>query len=132
MDHQPHSSDSEFDSQRPPKRFRRSPLESNAYPSSSNGKDHRFTPDQNPSPHSIDLPPLALSILGVEPLDEFVREIADFVHHMICTRPDSPGQVEVEAKIGVLRDKASGNRIQLPILVETSASFFHVSQLLGR
>jgi len=66
------------------------------------------------------LPPLSLSILGVEPLDEFIKEIADFVHHMIQTRPDFPGgSVEVEAKVGVLRDKATGHRIGPPVLVET-------------
>jgi len=66
------------------------------------------------------LPPLSLSILGVEPLDEFIKEIADFIHHMIQTRPDFPGDVEVEAKVGVLRDKATGQRMALPVLVETS------------
>ncbi|KAF9483417.1 mRNA capping enzyme [Pholiota conissans] len=66
------------------------------------------------------LQPLALSILGVEPLDEFIKEIADFVHHMIKTRPDYPnGKVEVEAKVGVLRDRSSGQRLGLPVLVET-------------
>ncbi|KAF9496530.1 mRNA triphosphatase CET1 [Pleurotus eryngii] len=64
------------------------------------------------------LPPLSLSILGIEPLDEFIKEIADFIHHMIMTRPNIPGQVEVEAKIGVLRD-LSGSRLSLPVLVET-------------
>ncbi|KAG6905473.1 hypothetical protein DXG01_002490 [Tephrocybe rancida] len=67
------------------------------------------------------LPPLSLSILGVEPLDEFIKEIADFIHHMIITRPDFAGNIEVEAKIGVLRDKASGQRVGLPVLVESSA-----------
>ena len=67
------------------------------------------------------LPPLSLSILGVEPLDEFIREIADFVHHMIMTRPDlGDAKVEVEAKVGVLRDKVQGHRLILPVLVETS------------
>jgi len=66
------------------------------------------------------LPPLSLSILGVEPLDEFIREIADFVHHMIMTRPDlGDAKVEVEAKVGVLRDKVQGHRLILPVLVET-------------
>lgn len=68
------------------------------------------------------LPALSLSILGVEPIDEFIREIADFVHRMILTRPPGlRGNVEVEAKIGVLKDKASGQRIGLPVLVESSA-----------
>jgi polynucleotide 5'-triphosphatase len=67
-----------------------------------------------------DLPPLSLSILGVEPLDEFIKEIADFVHHMIVTRPDHPGAlVEVEAKVGVLREPRSGARIHVPVLVES-------------
>ena len=68
------------------------------------------------------LPPLSVSILGVEPLDEFIREIADFVHHKIMTRPNFPqAKVEVEAKLGVLRDRTSGQRLMLPVLVETSA-----------
>ena len=73
----------------------------------------------NPS----NLPPLSVSILGVEPLDEFIREIADFVHHMVTTRPNMgpDAKVEVEAKLGVLRDRTTGKRISLPVLVETSA-----------
>lgn len=71
------------------------------------------------------LQPLSLSILGVEPLDEFIKEIADFVHHMIKTRPDHPnGKVEVEAKIGVLRDRNTAQRLALPVLVETSTCHF--------
>ena len=67
------------------------------------------------------LPPLSLSIVGVEPLDEFIREVADFVHHMVVTRPEYPGsKVEVEAKIGVLRDRMTGQRLALPVRVETS------------
>ncbi|KIK08018.1 hypothetical protein K443DRAFT_672901 [Laccaria amethystina LaAM-08-1] len=66
------------------------------------------------------LPPLSLSILGVEPLDEFIKEIADFIHHMIATRPDHlHGNVEVEAKVGLLKERISGQRLALPILVET-------------
>lgn len=68
------------------------------------------------------LPPLSVSILGVEPLDEFIREIADFVHHMIMTRPTNApnARVEVEAKIGILKYRNSNNRFALPVLVETS------------
>jgi len=107
MDNQTNSSDSEYESSRPPKRARTSPR--------SNGHSSQST--SPPSPH---LPPLSLSILGVEPLDEFIREVADFVHHMIVTRPpNQQGLVEVEAKVGVLKDKATGQRLQLPVLVET-------------
>lgn len=67
------------------------------------------------------LPPLSLSILGVEPLDEFIREVADFIHYQISTRPqDLTGAVEVEAKVGILRDRDTGKRLQLPVLTETS------------
>ncbi|KZP18893.1 mRNA capping enzyme [Athelia psychrophila] len=68
------------------------------------------------------LSPLSHSILGVEPLDEFIREIADFIHHMIVTRSDigsSDAKVEVEMKVGVIRDRTSGQRLKLPVLVET-------------
>ncbi|KAJ7505436.1 CYTH-like domain-containing protein [Mycena galericulata] len=68
----------------------------------------------------MSLPPLSLSILGVEPLDEFIKEIADFIHYTILNRPpDLQGNVEVEAKVGLLRDRASGQRLMLPVLVET-------------
>ncbi|EIN12927.1 mRNA capping enzyme [Punctularia strigosozonata HHB-11173 SS5] len=81
-------------------------------------KRARLSPSSNSNGHP--LPPLSLSILGVEPLDEFIHEIADFVHHMIMTRPEHlGGSVEVEAKIGVLKDKQSGMRLQFPVLVET-------------
>lgn len=80
-------------------------------------------PNGSASPSS--LPALSLSILGVEPLDEFIKEVADFVHHMIMTRGQEipNAKVEVEAKIGVLRERSSGQRLSLPVLVETSTSF---------
>lgn len=61
-------------------------------------------------------PPLEHSILNVEPVDEFIREIADFVHRLVANRTE---HIEVEAKIGVLRDD-TGQRLRLPISVETS------------
>ncbi|KAF5369347.1 hypothetical protein D9758_002503 [Tetrapyrgos nigripes] len=69
----------------------------------------------------MSLPPLSLSILGVEPLDEFIKEVADFIHHTIMKRPPEypTGKVEVEAKIGVLRERGGNNRLFLPVLVET-------------
>lgn len=117
MDHREISSDSDHD--KPAKRARHStssPLSSASTSQNPNGNGHR---------HSSVLPPLSLSILGVEPFDEFIREVADFIHHMIVTRPpDTPGTIEVEAKIGVLKDRNSGQRLQFPVLVETSASIF--------
>ncbi|KAI0338881.1 mRNA capping enzyme [Trametopsis cervina] len=105
MDYKRSSSDSEPEDSRSPKRRRRT-----SPPGDANG---------NNGTHPQSLPPLSLSILGVEPLDEFIREVADFIHHMITTRPEGDGHVEVEAKVGVLRDKVSGQRLQFPVLVET-------------
>jgi len=46
------------------------------------------------------------------------------VHHMVTSRSQEipNAKVEVEAKIGVLRERASGQRLALPVLVETSTS----------
>src|SRR6266571_4928802 len=94
----------------PMKRVRRSP----SSPSETNGHTS-----------GLELPSLSLSILGVEPFDEFIKEIADFIHHTVMTRPDIPNaRIEVEAKIGILRERSSGQRLALPVLVETSASPF--------
>lgn len=64
---------------------------------------------------------MSLSILGVEPLDEFIKDIADFVCHMIMTRPEAlDGAIEVEAKIGLLKEKGfGGQRMKLPVRVES-------------
>ncbi|KAL6298928.1 CYTH-like domain-containing protein [Sparassis latifolia] len=104
--------DGEHDALRPPKRARRTPPPDPSNPSTSY-KPH------NGNGHVATLPPLSQSILGAEPLDEFIREVADFVHAMINSRPEGAGTVEVEAKVGVLRDKVTGQRLQLPVLVET-------------
>ncbi|KAJ7069902.1 CYTH-like domain-containing protein [Mycena amicta] len=72
-----------------------------------------------PRGNSEHLPPLSISILGVEPLDEFIKEIADWVHFQISNAPpDVQGKIEVEAKVGILRDR-SNQRLMLPILVES-------------
>ncbi|KAH8114529.1 mRNA capping enzyme [Phellopilus nigrolimitatus] len=66
------------------------------------------------------LKPLSLSILGVEPLDEFIKEIADWIHGLIMTRPpDVGGQIEVEAKLGLLIQRGDSVRFGLPVRVET-------------
>ncbi|KAL0960974.1 hypothetical protein HGRIS_005971 [Hohenbuehelia grisea] len=95
----------------PSKRARRSPEE----PSSS----HRADANGATMSKSVSLPPLSVSLLGVEPLDEFILAVADFVHHMILQRPNIVGNIEVEAKIGLLKDTGTGQRLQLPVAVET-------------
>ncbi|KAI0712672.1 mRNA triphosphatase CET1 [Earliella scabrosa] len=132
MNHREHpSSDSERESHasdtRPPKRARRSsPYDAHGM-SNGNGTGHgdhereRDREDGNEAGEGgSGLPLLSPSIIGVEPLDEFIREIADFIHYHIYNRPqDAAGAVEVEAKIGVLRERGGDQRLQLPVLVET-------------
>jgi hypothetical protein len=67
------------------------------------------------------LPPLSVSILGVDPVDELVREVADFVHAMIGMRAHDLGdaRIEVEAKVGVVRERGKGTRLTLPVTCET-------------
>ena len=75
-------------------------------------------------------PPLSLSILGVEPIDEFIREIADFVHEKIMRVPNAQGKIEVEAKLGMLKFKEADMRLNHPVRVETS-EWTHVCLLGG-
>ncbi|KIP09698.1 hypothetical protein PHLGIDRAFT_102447 [Phlebiopsis gigantea 11061_1 CR5-6] len=100
MDQRGQSPDADYDGQRPSKRARRTPP-----PVESNGHTDR--------------PPLSLSILAVEPVDEFILEVADFIHHHIMNKKDREGTIEVEAKVGILRENGSGTRVNLPVIVET-------------
>ena len=68
----------------------------------------------------MSIPPLSLSILGVEPLDEFIKEIADWIHELIMTRPNLDGTIEVEAKLGLLKNKQDDKRVNFPVRAETS------------
>jgi hypothetical protein len=64
---------------------------------------------------------LSISILNVEPLDEFIKEIADFIWTKIYEANVSGNtQVEVEAKLGIIRDRRTGERIALPTMSEIS------------
>jgi polynucleotide 5'-triphosphatase len=67
------------------------------------------------------LPPLSPSLLGVEPLDELVREVADFVHGKIGMRAHDLGdaKIEVEGRVGVIRERGGGGRIGMPVVCET-------------
>lgn len=69
---------------------------------------------------SLSLKPLSLSILGVEPIDEFITEVADWIYGLIVNRPSISGQIEVEAKLGVLKYKDGNRRLNHPVRVETS------------
>jgi polynucleotide 5'-triphosphatase len=62
-----------------------------------------------------------MSILNVEPMDEFVRDVADFIHGCIVNANLRPGTlVEVEAKIGTLVQRGTRDRIFIPARTETS------------
>ncbi|GAA6017383.1 hypothetical protein JCM10207_005616 [Rhodosporidiobolus poonsookiae] len=62
--------------------------------------------------------PLEPSIFNVEPIDEFTREVADWLWGF-CAGLDWD-KVEIEAKIGLLVDsRANGARVHLPVPIET-------------
>jgi len=61
-------------------------------------------------------------------LDEFILEVANFVHHTIITRPSHlSGNIEVEVKIGLLKDRSGSDRISLPTLSETSTFYIYTN-----
>ncbi|KAG9008776.1 mRNA-capping enzyme subunit beta [Tulasnella sp. JGI-2019a] len=62
--------------------------------------------------------PLEPSILNAEPLDEFVLEIADWIHRVSLGKTN----VEVEAKVGLIMDSRTGERVNLPVMNETILS----------
>ncbi|EJD49682.1 mRNA triphosphatase CET1, partial [Auricularia subglabra TFB-10046 SS5] len=55
------------------------------------------------------------SILNAEPFDEIIRFIADWIHR----KATGEANIEIEAKVGVLREKGSKARIFLPVVTET-------------
>ncbi|GAA5839992.1 hypothetical protein JCM9279_005234 [Rhodotorula babjevae] len=63
-------------------------------------------------------PRLEPSIFNVEPIDEFTREVADWLWGF-CAQLDWD-KVEIEAKVGLLTDsRAGGSRVHLPVPIET-------------
>jgi polynucleotide 5'-triphosphatase len=88
--------------------------------------------DSEPGAPRGPLPPLSVSILGVDPQDELIREVADFVYATISARAHDLGdaRIEVEAKVGVVRERASGQRLMLPVTCETGAfTLWRMSEL---
>ncbi|GAA6060867.1 hypothetical protein JCM10212_006247 [Sporobolomyces blumeae] len=61
--------------------------------------------------------PLEPSVFNVEPIDEFTREVADWLWGFCA--PLDWDKVEIEAKIGLLVDsRAGGSRVYLPVPTE--------------
>ena len=74
------------------------------------------------------------SIINAEPLDEFIREIADWILRIaggknyieaslrvyLIVVLNQPIFAKVEAKIGILIDSRTGMRLNIPVLSETS------------
>ncbi|KAL7410420.1 CYTH-like domain-containing protein [Mrakia frigida] len=58
--------------------------------------------------------PLQPSFFGVEPFDDFTRRVGDWIWSMSRGRDN----VEIEAKVGTLRDSTTHQRIHLPVLTE--------------
>ncbi|TDL22201.1 mRNA capping enzyme [Rickenella mellea] len=121
--HDEHQDSSESEHEQDSSRRRRR----TSSPSQSASKKARYSPsavEHNANSNGDSKPtsasePLSLSILGVEPLDEFIREVADWIHGLIMSRPDLGGHVEVEGKVGLLKYKDGNHRLNYPIRVET-------------
>lgn len=56
------------------------------------------------------------SFFGIRPMDEFVRVLGEWI--MNTCHDIAPEHVEIEIKLGTLKDKRSGDRIRLPVLSE--------------
>jgi polynucleotide 5'-triphosphatase len=54
------------------------------------------------------------SIFGIQPTNDFVRVVSDFLYMQVGKE-----NVEIEAKLGVLLDKKTRERIRLPVYCET-------------
>ena len=62
--------------------------------------------------------PLEPSFVNHEPLDEFIREVADWIYY----HANGQRHIEVEAKFGTQVNEETSARVRLPILVESSKS----------
>lgn len=73
--------------------------------------------EQRPRSSSARAPAGALepSILNAEPFDEVMRYIADWIYNTAAGHAN----VEIEAKIGILKEKGSEERVALPVMTET-------------
>ncbi|KAK4046454.1 mRNA-capping enzyme subunit beta [Microbotryomycetes sp. JL201] len=129
----------------PPKMSRR---DSQPRPSSSSGSTTRpqsshlpvaqHSPSPSPSPsataHALHPPsappghklqPLEPSIFNIAPIDEFTKEVADWLWGFVKTTPwrDPANPVEIEAKIGTLimanEKPGLSRRIDFPVAIET-------------
>lgn len=79
-------------------------------------RQHAPRPPVAPVPPSNSLEP---SIFNVEPIDEFTREVADWLWGFCA--PLDWDKVEIEAKVGMLVDSRNGNqRVYLPVPTEAS------------
>ena len=89
-------------------------------PGSAELKKPRVSPAA-PSRAQNGLPPMSHSFIGVEPVDEFILEIADWIHGLVTSRPPgTPGKIEVEAKLGLMKYHNGDTRIVFPVRTETS------------
>ena len=67
--------------------------------------------------------PLEPSFVNYEPLDEFIREVADWIHY----HANGQSNIEVEAKFGTHLNEETGTRLRLPILVESSKYYLSLA-----
>lgn len=84
-------------------------------PSAPSGIADEDDPAQPNSAQALTLEP---SFLNAEPLDEFIREVADWIHKLSVGKE----HIEIEGKLGMLVDVETDQRLNLPIRTEASES----------
>lgn len=62
-------------------------------------------------------------MFGVDPRDEFAVVVSEWIWQELQTIDPGDGQIEIEAKLGVLIDQTTQQRVQLPIRTETITDF---------
>ncbi|KZT60327.1 mRNA triphosphatase CET1 [Calocera cornea HHB12733] len=80
-------------------------------------------PPSNGGPRPVELlpappPRLEPSFIGYDPFDDFTKEVADWIADLIRNQEN----VEIEAKIGLLLDQHTKQRLRLPVMSETILS----------
>jgi hypothetical protein len=83
------------------------------------GTNHAPPPPSNRAPPTTDSGTWEPSIDNTEPYDEIVRKLCDFLFENVVTAPpEVASMIEVEAKLGILIDQNTQQRIFLPVQTE--------------
>ncbi|KAJ2510137.1 mRNA-capping enzyme subunit beta [Coemansia sp. RSA 2049] len=78
-----------------------------------NSNSNNYNTNRPQSPQRLEQ-----NVFGVRPAEDIVRVVADFLYTHLKDRTN----IEIEGKLGRIIDKASGQRIALPVVSETALS----------